>query len=359
MDFYVYLHRKKTTGEVFYVGKGSGRRAWEFGSRNKYWRNIEKSHGCIVDIYADNLQEWYALELERDLILKYGRRIDATGTLCNITIGGESQGGEANARYDHRIWTFYNVDSKEEVRSTRQSFLKNHPEVHVNMLFSEKSHSWISKGWLVRERVSDEYMDALANNFRYEYSPIADKKMYSFINIDTEEIFEGTRHDLLKIAPNVNVTQLINKNKKTSKRWAMLDVYLETGTHKLRNPFASEHHPASDKTVYSFTNLNNNEIFVGTRTMLQQRVEKQLNVLFKKNPAMSVDGWCLTENVEKAIQLSRNDYIKYRFTHKSGEEFHGTKVEFKNFTGICPSPLFLSSPRKTCKGWSLIQENLQ
>ena len=25
MDFYVYLHKKKTTGEVFYVGKGKSK----------------------------------------------------------------------------------------------------------------------------------------------------------------------------------------------------------------------------------------------------------------------------------------------------------------------------------------------
>ena len=94
----MYLHKKKTTGEIFYVGKGSGKRAWEFGSRNKYWRNVEMAHGCDVEIYASNLQEWYALELERDLILKYGRRVDQTGTLCNITIGVKVK--EANQMQD-------------------------------------------------------------------------------------------------------------------------------------------------------------------------------------------------------------------------------------------------------------------
>ncbi|HRM83952.1 MAG TPA: hypothetical protein PLY99_16555 [Acidovorax temperans] len=76
-------------------------------------------------------------------------------------------------------------------------------------------------------------------------------------------------------------------------------------------------------------------------------------MLFKKKPSMSVGGWCLTENVEKAKELSRNDYTKYQFIHKDGRQFKGTKIEFKEHTGICPSPLFNKRVAKTCKGWSL------
>lgn len=356
MDFYVYLHRKKTTGEVFYVGKGSDRRAWEFGGRNKYWRNIEKLHGCVVEIYAKNLQEWYALELERELILKYGRRIDKSGTLCNITTGGESQTGESNSRYDHAIWTFYNIESGEEISTTRQLFRKGHPEVHVNPLFDRSSRARISKNWLVKERVSEEFMVALANNFRKEHSPVADKKIYSFINIDTEEIFEGTRHEMLKAHPEVDVTQIINKFKRTSKRWAMTSVYLGSVPDKLRNPFSGENHPTADKTLYSFTNLVSGEVFNGTRWAFEKIVKKSTSTLFTRNTSMSVGGWCLTENVEQARLLSRNDYTKYSFVHKDGREFHGTRFEFKTLTGFCPSPLFNKRAAKTCKGWSILLE---
>ena len=256
MDYYVYLHKKKTTGEVFYVGKGCQRRAWEFSARNRFWKSIEKAHGCVVEIYADNLQEWYALELEKDLILKYGRRIDGTGTLCNITVGGESQGGEANGRYDYRLWTFYNSETKEEIVTTRQIFLKSHPSVYLNILFSDKNNSNISKGWVVKEMVTTEYLKALENDFRQEFSPIADKRVYSFIQVVTGEVFTGTRHDLLKIHPDVNVTQIINKLKNTSKGWAILEVYEKLGKDKILNPFSKINHPAGDKNIYSFTNLN-------------------------------------------------------------------------------------------------------
>ncbi|MEN6621310.1 MAG: hypothetical protein ABFD50_07165 [Smithella sp.] len=356
MDYYVYVHKKKTTGEVFYIGKGCGRRAWEFSGRSKYWKSINKAHGCIVEIHTKNVQEWYALEIEQNLIATYGRRIDNTGTLCNITTGGESQSGEANARYDHNTWTFYNTETKEELVSTRQSFLKLYPEVHVNLLFSEKSYSQMSKGWIVKEKVSEEYLIALSNGFRGEYSPRADKKVYSFISIDTLQILDGTRYDLLAINPEVNVNQIISKAKKTSRRWALLETYLQFGGDKLRNPFSGNNHHITDKELYSFTNLNTGEVIECTRYTLESKIGKQVACLFKEKPSATVGDWCLTKNVEMAKQISRNDYTKYKITNKDGREFFGTRMEFKNLTGLCPSPLFNKRSLKTYKGWSLCPE---
>jgi hypothetical protein len=86
-DFYVYLHRKATTGEVFYVGKGYGRRAWS-NQRSQHWHLAVKKHGFTVQIIESGLQEWYSFELERELIAFYGRDI-----LCNMTDGGDGISG--------------------------------------------------------------------------------------------------------------------------------------------------------------------------------------------------------------------------------------------------------------------------
>lgn len=45
MDFYVYVHKKKTNGEVFYVGKGSGKRAWSAFGRNSLWKRTADKYG--------------------------------------------------------------------------------------------------------------------------------------------------------------------------------------------------------------------------------------------------------------------------------------------------------------------------
>lgn len=95
MDFYVYLHRKATTGEIFYVGKGTGDRAWQSssGRRGLHWNSVAAKYGFTVEIAAAGLQEWYAHELERELIALYGRRDLGLGPLINLTDGGEGGSG--------------------------------------------------------------------------------------------------------------------------------------------------------------------------------------------------------------------------------------------------------------------------
>lgn len=93
MDFYVYLHRKATTGEIFYVGKGSGYRAKIPKRNNVLWHSIVAKHGYTVEIAASGLQEWYAFELEKDLIALHGRRDTGHGPLANFCDGGKGAAG--------------------------------------------------------------------------------------------------------------------------------------------------------------------------------------------------------------------------------------------------------------------------
>jgi hypothetical protein len=109
-DFYVYVHRKATTGEVFYVGKGRGDRCFKLTGKNrsKLWHKVAKKHGCIVEIVQDGLQEWAALEMEVGLIAMYGRMNEGAGALCNLSDGGDSgfaggtHGDEARAKISQR-----------------------------------------------------------------------------------------------------------------------------------------------------------------------------------------------------------------------------------------------------------------
>ena len=42
--YYVYAHKKKQDGEIFYIGKGVGRRAYKKTGRSTYWNNIVKKN---------------------------------------------------------------------------------------------------------------------------------------------------------------------------------------------------------------------------------------------------------------------------------------------------------------------------
>lgn len=86
-SFYVYLHRRKTDGSIFYVGKGSGNRVSSRSGRNRWWKSIVEKHGYIHEIFADGLtnMESCTLEIEKIAELK-----NAGFNLCNIANGGES-----------------------------------------------------------------------------------------------------------------------------------------------------------------------------------------------------------------------------------------------------------------------------
>jgi hypothetical protein len=81
---YVYGHYKADTGELFYIGKGTGKRAWDERYRNKHWQSVVKKHGYVVKILAENLTDDEAYRQESAIIAEVGRQ-----NLTNKTEGGE------------------------------------------------------------------------------------------------------------------------------------------------------------------------------------------------------------------------------------------------------------------------------
>jgi len=105
----VYLHKRRDTEDVFYVGIGlSDRRAYEQKYRNNHWHGVvNKTGGFIVEIVKCNVDWKDACLLERELICKYGRADVGLGQLVNKTDGGE---GTLNA-----IWS----DEQNAARSSK------------------------------------------------------------------------------------------------------------------------------------------------------------------------------------------------------------------------------------------------
>lgn len=85
--FYVYVHRRKTDGRIFYVGKGSGNRATLKGGRNSYWQKIVAKHGFVSEMYRSGLTESCAHSIEKMLIAAN------RSALVNVTDGGEGASG--------------------------------------------------------------------------------------------------------------------------------------------------------------------------------------------------------------------------------------------------------------------------
>ena len=87
--YYTYVYHRLDTGEVFYVGKGTGKRAWD-RRRNKYCKAIIEKHGHVVEIcaYWDTEQEAFEHEI---FLIKCFRKIGHP--LTNATDGGEGSSG--------------------------------------------------------------------------------------------------------------------------------------------------------------------------------------------------------------------------------------------------------------------------
>lgn len=87
--FYTYVHTRNDTGEVFYVGKGKGTRAFDKG-RNYHWSNVVAKHGYTIHIVAYFADETEALAHEKELIAELR---DAGLKLTNMTDGGDGVSG--------------------------------------------------------------------------------------------------------------------------------------------------------------------------------------------------------------------------------------------------------------------------
>jgi hypothetical protein len=91
---YVYRHIRLDKNEPFYIGIGSDNTYQRANSnykkhRNKIWNDIANKSEYEVEIIVDDLTWEQACEKEKEFILLYGRKDLNTGTLCNLTNGGE------------------------------------------------------------------------------------------------------------------------------------------------------------------------------------------------------------------------------------------------------------------------------
>ena len=94
MRFYVYVHIRLDTNEVFYVGKGTKARKDRTSLRNRYWNRIVSKAGFKAEIIKDGLEESEAFALEIEKIKEYK---DLGYNLVNSTNGGEGQSGRKHS----------------------------------------------------------------------------------------------------------------------------------------------------------------------------------------------------------------------------------------------------------------------
>ena len=111
MKYYTYTH-STPDGDVFYVGKGSGHRAYSTGKRTLAWRQMVEQHGGItIRIVARFEVEADAFAHEIALVDKYSEQ---GVLLLNLTAGGQGPLGycqtEELRAYKRSLMTGYKHD---------------------------------------------------------------------------------------------------------------------------------------------------------------------------------------------------------------------------------------------------------
>lgn len=111
--YYVYQHIRDDKNEVFYVGIGTKRlynyswncysekyhRAYSKQKRKKIWNDIVRKTTYRVEIILESHDYNFVKEQEIERIAFYGRKDLGTGTLANLTNGGEGTVGYIQDRY--------------------------------------------------------------------------------------------------------------------------------------------------------------------------------------------------------------------------------------------------------------------
>lgn len=104
--YYVYAYVRLDVNTYFYIGKGKDNRYKRIDLRNNHFKNILNKVNCAVEIIKEDLTEYEALELEKDIIDmlvfeegytmefdNFNDKNDGYNHLVNNTYGGEGISG--------------------------------------------------------------------------------------------------------------------------------------------------------------------------------------------------------------------------------------------------------------------------
>lgn len=174
-SYYVYIHKTVDTDEIFYVGKGFGRRAFSKDNRNRFWHNIVNKHGKVVEFIEQNMSESGALSLESNLIMKY----KALG-LCRANLSSGGTSGASGIKWSQ--------ESRENF--SKKMTGKKLSEIHKKSI--GLSISGDKNGFYGRKH-SDEFKKKISVQNKGKYVGSLNPASREVFDLDTGEVFPTIR----------------------------------------------------------------------------------------------------------------------------------------------------------------------
>lgn len=250
--FYVYVHRRKTDGSIFYVGKGTGGRKDHTYGKTKWWRSIATKNGWYSEIIYKNLTEDCAYSIEKILINLMSER------LCNISSGGTGglAGKPKSPEHVKKVADAHRGMKRSEatkklISDKAKNRLKNPKKHH---LWNEYLSLWYhpEKGMIIGSHLDMHIIECLPieclkkvqSGSIYSYhgwkvagvrnemqnkgglnNNTSDKRVFNFYK-EGEANFIGTRADfcLSKGVNSNSISRLISGANKTMKGWRCSEI---------------------------------------------------------------------------------------------------------------------------------------
>ena len=136
---YVYRHIRLDKNEPFYIGISASnnlKRAYDIKPlrRNRIFNGIVAKTECEVEILFDDLTWEQACEKEKEFIILYGRKDLKTGTLANMSGGGEGSFGVIITEEQRKVRSANNkgripsLESRKKNSEYKIKYYKEHPE---------------------------------------------------------------------------------------------------------------------------------------------------------------------------------------------------------------------------------------
>jgi hypothetical protein len=160
----VYRHRRLDKNEVFYVGIGKKEsRAFDMVHRNHIWKGIKSRSEVGVEIVASDLSWELACELEQLMISEYGRIDLHTGSLANLTDGGEGTLGVKQSQESIAKRVAKNTGRKNTEETKRKM-----SEARKGIVFSAEHIENLRKSHLGQKTMNGKMVVDLQTGFFYD-----------------------------------------------------------------------------------------------------------------------------------------------------------------------------------------------
>lgn len=259
----VYRHIRLDTNMPFYIGIGKSEKRAYSKNRSNLWHKIVNKTDYKVQILFENLTWQQACEKEIELIQLYGRIDLGTGTLTNMTDGGEgtlnlsleTRKRLSDAMKDNIPWNkdkrdIYSEDTKEKISTSLKKYFedleakqklsdskkgsKANDETRLKMSKSQQERFSHSAGTMLNKTHSEETRKKMSLKQKGELNPMYGKTLSEEARKKISDARKGKTLTSEHKA-RVQVTMRFNKNLKAGLYDNLSETELEQKKQEIYN----------------------------------------------------------------------------------------------------------------------------